>query len=209
MAAMANPSWKVGGQYFETCSCDFLCPCIYTNLAGQPTKGSCTVAMAFHIDQGNYGNVDLNGLNFAVVAYTPGPMGDGNWSVGVITDDRASNEQQQALVSIASGQGGGPMAALGPLVGTFLGVESKPIQFQMSGMNASVSIPGVLEQSLEGVPSPSKQGEPLYLENTLHPANPQIALAKSTGSHVSVFGLKWDDTSGNNNGHFAPFNWQQ
>ena len=52
---MANTSWKVGGQYFETCSCDYLCPCIATNLAGQPTKGSCTVAMAFHVDQGSYG----------------------------------------------------------------------------------------------------------------------------------------------------------
>jgi hypothetical protein len=144
---MANTSWKVGGEYFETCSCDYLCPCIATNLAGQPTKGSCTVAMAFHVDQGSYGDTDLHGLNFAVVAYTPGPMGDGNWSVGVITDERANAEQQQALVTIASGQGGGPMATLGPLVGKFLGAESKPIQFHKNGMTASVSIPGVLEQS--------------------------------------------------------------
>ena len=101
------------------------------------------------------------------------------------------------------------MAALGPLVSTFLGVESKPIQFQKSAMTASVSIPGVLEESLEGVPSPVEQGEPLYLDNTLHPANARIALAKSTGSHLHVFGLDWDDTSGKNNGHFAPFKWQQ
>jgi len=165
--------------------------------------------MVFHIDQGKYDQLDLGGLNFAVVAYTPGPMGDGNWSVGVITDDRANSDQQQALVAIASGQGGGPMAALGPLVGTFLGTESKPIQFQSSSMTASVSIPGVLEQSLEGVPSPVQQDEPIYLDRTLHPANPRIALAKSTGSHVHVFDLNWDDTSGKNNGHFAPFNWQQ
>jgi hypothetical protein len=206
---MANTSWKVGGQYFETCSCDYLCPCIATNLAGQPTKGSCTVAMAFHVDQGSYGATDLNGLNFAVIAYTPGPMGDGNWSVGVITDERANPEQQQALVAIASGQGGGPMAALAPLVGTFLGAESKPIQFQNHAMTASVSIPGVLEQAVEGVASPTKQGEALYLDNTLHPASPRLALAKSTGSHLHVFGLDWDDTRGTNNGHFAPFQWQQ
>jgi hypothetical protein len=206
---MANPSWKVGGEYFETCSCDYLCPCIATNLAGQPTKGSCTVAMAFHVDQGSYGDTDLHGLNFAVVAYTPGPMGDGNWSVGVITDERANAEQQQALVTIASGQGGGPMATLGPLVGKFLGAESKPIQFHKNGMTASVSIPGVLEQSLEGVPSPVNPSEPLYLDNTLHPANPRLALAKAKGSHLHVFGLDWDDTRGTNNGHFAPFQWQQ
>jgi hypothetical protein len=206
---MANTSWQVSGQYFETCSCDYLCPCLSTNLAGQPTKGSCTVAMAFHVDQGSYGNVDLNELSFAVIAYTPGPMGEGNWSVGVITDDRANSDQQQALVSIASGQGGGPMAALGPLVGTFLGAESKPIQFRKDAMTASVSIPGVLEQSVEGTPSPVVQGDTLYLDNTLHPANARLALGKSKGSHVHAFGLNWDDTSGNNNGHFAPFKWQQ
>jgi hypothetical protein len=165
--------------------------------------------MAFHVDQGRYGQVDLNGLNFAVIAYTPGAMGAGNWSVGVITDDRANSDQQQALVAIASGQGGGPMAALGPLVGTFLGAESKPIQFQKSDMTAAVSIPGVLEQSVEGVPSPVHQGEALYLDNTLHPANARIALAKSKDSHVHIFGLNWDDTSGTNNGHFAPFDWRQ
>ncbi len=205
---MANTSWQVSGQYFETCSCDYLCPCLSTNLAGQPTKGSCTVAMAFHVDQGSYGNLDLNGLSFAVIAYTPGPMGEGNWSVGVITDDRANSDQQQALVAIASGQGGGPMAALGPLVGTFLGAESKPIQFQKNAMTASVTIPGVLEQSVEGTPSPVVQGDTLYLDNTLHPANARLALGKSTGSHVHAFGLNWDDTSGTNNGHFAPFKWQ-
>jgi hypothetical protein len=206
---MANINWQVGGQYFETCNCDYLCPCLSTNLAVQPTKGSCTVAMAFHIDQGMYGNLALNGLNFVVVAYTPGPMGDGNWSVGVVTDERATPEQQTALVSIASGQGGGPMAALGPLVGTFLGVESKPIQFHNGPMTASVSIPGILEQAVEGVPSPVKPGEPLFLDNTGNPVNARLALAKSTGSHLHAFGLNWDDTTGKNNGHFAPFKWQQ
>lgn len=206
---MASTNWQVSGQYFETCSCDYLCPCIATNLAGKPTKGSCVVAMAFHIERGTYGNLALDGLNFAVIAHTPGPMGEGNWSVGVVTDDRANAEQQNALVAMASGQGGGPMAALGPLVSTFLGVESKPIQFKSDSSTASVTIPGILEEAVQGVPSPSVPGESLYLDNTLHPANPRIALAKSTGSHVHVFGLDWDDTSGNNNGHFAPFSWRQ
>jgi len=206
---MANTNWHVNGQYFETCSCDYLCPCLSTNLAGQPTKGSCTVAFAFHVEQGSYGSLHLNGLNFAVVAYTPGPMGDGNWSVGVITDERADAEQQKALVAIASGQGGGPMAALAPLVGTFLGAESRPIHFQSGAMSASISIPGILEQAVEGTPSPVKPGEPLYLDNTVHPVNARLALGKSTGSHLHAFGLNWDDTSGKNNGHLAPFTWQQ
>ena len=100
------------------------------------------------------------------------------------------------------------MAALGPLITTFLGAEVKPIQFEKHGMSRAVSIPGVLDQAVEGVPSVSKAGEPLYLDNTMHPANCRLALAKAKRSHLHAFGLSWDDTSGDNNGHFAPFTWQ-
>ncbi len=206
---MANSTWQVNGQYFETCNCDYLCPCMPTNLTGKHTYGDCNFAMVFHIDQRRYGNMTLDGLNFAVLAHAPGPsMSDGNISVGLITDERATAEQQQALVQIGSGQGGGPMAALGPLVSKMLGVEAKPIHFEKKAMSCSVSIPGVLDQAVEGVPSAVKEGEPLYVDNTVHPANARLALAKATRSHLHAFGLNWDDTSGKNNGHFAPFNWQ-
>lgn len=205
---MTSTSWQVKGDYFETCSCDYLCPCLTTNMAGTPTQGHCNVALAYHIDKGNYGDVSLDDLSFVVVANTPRAMGEGDWSVGLITDERATKEQQDALVAIASGQVGGPMAALGPLITNFLGVEAKPIHFQKEGMNRSISVPGLLDQACMGVPSPVNSEEPLYLDNTLHPSNARVALAKSTGSHVHAFGVDWDDSSGNNNGHFAPFDWQ-
>jgi hypothetical protein len=202
------PSWQIAGDYFETCSCDYLCPCIPTNLAGKPTKQWCNFAMVFHIDKGNSDAVKLDGLSFAVIGNAPDIMGKGNWSVGLIVDDRASAEQTQAITMIASGQAGGPPAILTGVVGKLLGVESKPIQFKKDGMRRSVSIPNMLEQSCEGMPSAANPGEPLYIENTIHPANSRLALAKATGSHLHAFGLNWDDTSGNNNGHFAPFNWR-
>ena len=200
-------NWQIRGSYFETCSCDYLCPCISSHLAAQPTQGHCNFAMVYHIDQGRYGSVMLDGLNFAIVGHTPSAMDQGNWSVGLIADDRATAEQQQALAAIASGQEGGPIAAVAPLVGTFLGVEARPIQLQSSGMSWSVSIPGVLDQAAEGVPG-ANQNDPLYLDNTLHPANTRLALAKAVRSHLHVFGIDWDDDSGRNNGHFAPFQWQ-
>jgi hypothetical protein len=204
---VADPAWQVSGQYFETCSCDFLCPCITSGLTALPTNGVCTAALGFQIGRGHHGGVSLDGLRFVVVLRTPGEMVKGNWSVGVIADERASPEQQQALVGIASGQAGGPMAALGPLVGTFLGVESGAITFTQSGNRWSMSVPGKLDQAVEPVPG-ARPDEPLYIDNTVHPANTRLALAKATGSHVHAFGLDWDDTSGQNNGHFAPFSWQ-
>lgn len=206
---MAGTAWEVKGEYFETCSCDYLCPCVPGNLAGKQTKGHCDFAFVFRIDEGRYGNLKLNGLNFVVVGHAPGPtMSDGNIGVGLILDERASPEQREALTQIGSGQGGGPMAALGPLVGQILGVEARPIRFHKEGLTCDVFVPEVLNQAVEGVPSPVKEGEPLYIDNTVHPANSRLALAKATRSHIHIFGINWDDNSGKNNGHFAPFAWK-
>jgi hypothetical protein len=207
---MADTQWQVSGEYFETCSCDYVCPCITSNLAAQPSKGSCTAALAFRIERGRYDAVTLDGLSFVVLLRTPGVMVQGNWSVGLIVDERANQEQQQAIAGIASGQAGGPMAGLGPLVGTFLGMEARPIRFQKGadGMSWSLEVPGLVDQAAQGVPSPTKPGEALAIDNTLHPANARLALATATRSHLHAFGLDWDDDSGRNNGHFAPFSWQ-
>lgn len=205
---MAKISWQLSGDYFEACSCTYVCPCVPSNMAAQPTKGYCDVALVFHVDRGRFGKVKLDGLNFIVVAHTPGVMANGNWSVGLIVTDKAKPEQQEALTQIASGQAGGPMAAVAPLIGKFLGVERKPIKFQKKGLSRSVSVPGVLDQAVEGTPSPSKKGEPLYIDNAFHPANSRLALAKASRSHLHAFGIDWDDTTGQNNGHFAPFRWK-
>jgi hypothetical protein len=199
-------NWRIKGEYFETCSCDFLCPCA-TSLEAEPTKGSCTFAFVQRIDEGKYGDVSLNGLLFAVVGTTPEAMMKGNWSVGVVTDQRAKPEQKDAIVKITSGQSGGPMAALAPLISKFLGVESKPIKFQMNGMSRSATVGDMIDQAVEGVPG-ANESEPMYLENVAHPVATRLALAKATRSHVHAFGLSWDDESGKNNGHFAPFEWR-
>src|ERR1700738_5234081 len=135
---MATPIWNISGQYYETCSCDFVCPCLPGQMAVRPSKGSCTFAMAFQIDRGRYDKVSLDGLGFIVLGLTPEAMGKGNWSVGLIADERATVEQREAITAIASGSAGGPMSALSGLIGKFLGVESAPIVFDRSGAKWSV-----------------------------------------------------------------------
>ena len=205
--ATATQAWQVKGQYFENCSCDFLCPCPSSSFTAQPTKGDCIAALAFRIDEGRYGDTPLDGLNFAVVLRTPEAMANGNWSVGLIVDERARPEQQEALATIVSGQAGGPMANFAPLIGDFRGVQTAPIEFRQEGMRWSVSIPGLLDLTTEGVPGVN-QDEPMYIDNTAHPASARLALAKSVRSRLHAFGLDWDDESGRNNGHFAPWDWQ-
>jgi hypothetical protein len=206
---MAQTSWTASGQYYETCSCDFVCPCVPGQMAVAPTKGTCTFAMAYQIERGSYGSVSLDGLGFIILALTPEAMGKGNWSVGVIADERGTAEQREALTAIASGSGGGPIAALGPLVGKFLGVATAPIKFDRKGAKWSVTAGKLLDMSAEAAMGLNPNNtEPLYLDNTGHPAADRFALAHALKSHVDALGLTWSDASGKNNGQFAPFNWR-
>jgi hypothetical protein len=144
-----------------------------------------------------------------VLGFTPEAMGKGNWSVGLVIDDSATPQQRDAITAIASGQAGGPMAALGGLIGKFLGVESAPIKFDKSGANWSVTAAKLVDMAAQpamGI-NPNTT-EPLQLSNTGHPASNRISLAHATKSHVDALGLKWSETSGKNNGQYAPFNWR-
>lgn len=206
---MATLSWQVSGQYYETCSCDFVCPCLPGQMAVSPSKGSCTFAMAFQIDRGSYGTVSLDGLGFIVLGLTPEAMGKGNWSVGVIADERASAEQRDAITAIASGAAGGPMSALSGLIGKFLGVASAPIRFDRNGATWSVTASGLVDMAAVGAKGLNPDAEPLHFDNTGHPAADRFALAHASKSHVHALGLAWDDGSGKNNGQYAPFSWRR
>lgn len=205
---MAESNWAISGDYFETCNCDYLCPCIVTHMTARPTTGDCKVAIVFRINEGHFGDLSLDGVSFVVAAYTPGPMADGDWTVGLIIDESASEAQREAVGTIASGQAGGPMAHAAPLIGTFAGIETAPIKIESSGMAFKVTAPGFLDIGANGTPSAENPDEPMIIDNTAHPANKRLALAQATHSHMHVFGIDWDDTSGKNNGHFAPFAWQ-
>jgi hypothetical protein len=165
--------------------------------------------MAFQIERGRFGDIVLDGLGFIVLGFTPGAMGKGDWLVGLVTDARANAEQRDAIVAIASGSGGGPMAAVTGLVGTFLGVEAAPITFERSGVSGSVKASSFVNMAASGAMGINPAaGQPLELDNTGHPAANRFTLARASKSHVNALGLKWDDLSGTNNGQYAPFSWQ-
>ena len=206
---MATPAWQLDGQYYETCNCDFVCPCLPSQMQGKPTKDSCNFAMAFQIEHGKYGALALDGLGFIVLGHTPEEMGKGNWTVGLIADERASAEQREAITAIASGSAGGPMALLSGLVGNFAGVESAPIQFERDGVKWSVAAQEKIDMAAQGAMGVNPQAsEPLHLDHTGHPAADRFALAHASRSHVHALGFDWDDVSGKNNGQYAPFSWQ-
>jgi hypothetical protein len=209
MEAPMARQWNLNGRYYETCNCDFVCPCVPTQMAAQPSKGDCTFAMGFEVERGRYGDVSLDGLGFIVIGHTPEAMNKGNWSVGLVVDDRANASQRDALASIVSGQAGGPMAALSGLVTKFLGVEPARIRFDDDGRRWSIEAPGLVDMAAEAAMGlDPNASEPIQLDNTGHPAANRFSLARVARSHVHAFGLDWDDASGGNNGQFAPFAWR-
>jgi hypothetical protein len=200
-------TWQITGQYMETCNCAFLCPCITSNLTARPTEGDCKAAVTLHIDKGAKDGVKLDGLSFVVMMHSPGAMGEGNITVGLIVDEVATDQQVEAISAIATGSAGGPMAALAPLVGRIAGVERRPIRFDADGLNRSMQAGELLDQACEGVASAVNPDQAICIDNTAHPVNSRLSLAKATRSKFNVFGIDWDDATGTRNGHFAPFSW--
>ena len=152
--------WQIAGDYFENCNCKVVCPCLLSPnqpLTSSPTEGACEVAFAFHINSGSYGNITLDGLNVAMIARTPGPMGEGNWSVALYLDERVNEQQRQALAAIFTGSAGGPLGALAPLITTVLGAKTVPITFHIAGKRRSVEIPNIMHLAVHPLPSPLSQ----------------------------------------------------
>jgi hypothetical protein len=101
------------------------------------------------------------------------------------------------------------MAALSGLIGKFLGAEPAPIAFDRSGARWSIRASSLLDMAAEGAKGINPNAtEPMYLENTGHPAADRFALAHASKSHVNALGLEWNDASGKNNGQYAPFSWR-
>jgi hypothetical protein len=200
--------WQLTGDYFENCNCDVVCPCLISTgapLTARPTQGACAVMLAFHIDSGSHDDTAIDGLNVVLVAHTPGPMADGNWSVAAYIDERADDGQTAALGAIFTGADGGPMAAFAPLIGTQLGVKKMAIRYAIAGKSRSVEIPGVMQMAVEPIPTMHPSGE--IWAGLGHPVAPDrlaLAVGKS-GSTFADYGMRWDNSG--KNGHYAPISW--
>ena len=123
-------SWSLKGSYVETCSCELMCPCNLSFDHGA-TYDYCRVTLAFNITEGAVDGTDIGGRRVVIIADTPKVMTEGNWRLGVYIDDGASEQQFDRLVKVFSGELGGPMGALAPLIGEIRGVERAAIEIEL------------------------------------------------------------------------------
>jgi hypothetical protein len=188
-------SWTIAGSYFETCSCDVVCPCT-ASLSLGATHDYCRVVLVFDVKEGEVEGVDVSGLTVAAVAETPKVMTDGNWRLGVFIDADASDEQAEKLGGVFSGALGGPMEALGPLVGENLGVQRASIEVREEGLTHSVKIGDSVDFEVEDVVSFGVEtGEPARLVGIFHPAGSELTIARATRSRIDAFGISYEGKS--------------
>jgi len=196
-------SWKVNGTYFEACNCAAACPCVFLSA---PTEGNCTAIVAWHIENGSFGSTSLNGFNVVLLAHSPGHMMQTKWKVALYLDERASAEQQKALGGIFSGQAGGHLAAVAPLIGEVMGVKAVPIEYSANGKQRSLRIPKIAEADIEALEG--QGGALVTIEN--HPFTPvpgqRAVVSTSKRLNISDYGISLDING--KNGFYSPFAYQ-
>jgi hypothetical protein len=196
-------SWKLSGTYFESCSCEVVCPCT-ASLALGADYDRCRVTLVFNIVDGEVEGTDVGGLKVAAVADTPKVMSEGTWRVGVFVDAAASDDQAEKLTAVFGGQLGGPMAALAPLVSENLGIERAPIEVREDGLRHSVRIGDAVDFEIEDVVSFGVEtGEPARLAGIFHPVGSELTIAKATRSHVDAFGIAYEGKAAFSSSSFA------
>jgi hypothetical protein len=195
-------SFSVQGDYFEVCSCDVSCNCVWL---GPATRDDCDVLLAWHVTSGNKDGVDLSGLNAVMAVHSPKQMTDGGWKGALYLDDRASAGQSEALGAVFSGAAGGHLANLGPLIGEVAGVEPATIRFEKSDGSLHAEVTGALSMSSEQVVGMDGQ-EPAVIANAPFGAVTQ-PVRQGTSSDVSYHG-HWNMNFSGTNSFITDFRYE-
>ena len=196
-------SWNLRGSYVETCSCELMCPCNLSFDHGA-TYDFCRASLVFDIREGSVEGTDIAGCKVAIIIDTPKVMTDGNWRVGVFVGDEADDDQFGQLVRVFSGQLGGPMAALAPLIGEMLGAERAAIDIDHDGLRHSVRIAGGIDFEIEDiVPFGVESGEPVRFAGMFHPVASDLTMAEARRSRIDAFGISYEGKTGLSTSDFS------
>ena len=167
-------AYRLAGTYVAVCDCSLYCPC---PTDGPPTgkDGQCHSTMVFQVRDGSVADTDLSGVDFALFNHFPSNLTAGNWTVGLVVDDAASDEQVEAIEQIFSGEEAGLLGLLGALIGEHKGTERAPIR--VSG--GSVSIGEMAQFTFE--PALGGDGSPTTVKNAMFGLAPEYQIGKGSG----------------------------
>jgi hypothetical protein len=151
-------AYHIEGRLLEVCTCNILCPCW---VGEDPDHGTCDSSFAWQIDKGTIQGVDVSGRTLALSVHIPGNVLVGNWRAVVCVDDGSSQEQQEAMLKVFTGQLGGAIADLAGLIGEVIAVERAPISFTVQEGKGTLTIGSVVDAEL--APFQGATGSPAYV----------------------------------------------
>jgi len=196
-------SWNLRGSYVETCSCELMCPCNLSFDHGA-TYDFCRVTLVFNIREGEIDGTPIGGLKVVAIAESPKIMTQGNWRLGVFVDEKATDLQFDKLVQVFTGQLGGPMAAIAPLVGEVLGVQRAAIEVSDDGLRHSVRVGDVIDFEIQDiVPFGIGTGRPVRFDGMFHPVAANLTMAEARRSRINAFGIQYVGKTGLSTSEFS------
>ncbi len=183
--------WSLEGELILNCNCTVFCPCVISLGKHPPTEGYCQAWAGVRIDRGRSGDVDLSGLNVAMLLDIPGKMERGNWTLALWIDDRATDEQFERLEAIFRGKGKGTTGLFTLLVGEYLGAERAPVEFVTDGDTRSLSVGRAIQGEVKPIAG-ARSGEEVSVVNTQYWMGPEVVVAEATKGRVRAFGRVWN-----------------
>ncbi|GBD15230.1 hypothetical protein HRbin26_00116 [bacterium HR26] len=171
-------AYTLEGRLLEVCTCNVICPCW---VGEDPDGGTCDGVIAWHIDRGEINGGDVSNRTIAVAAHIPGNVLKGNWRAAVYLDERATPEQEDAILAVWTGKLGGPVADLVQLVGEIAGLERVPILFDVEDGKGRLAIGAAVEAEL--MPLQGATGQPTTLHDSVFstiPGSPAYVSKAST-----------------------------
>jgi hypothetical protein len=204
------PNWRVTGDWFDVCKCNVPCPCIF---AQAPSYGDCDGVLAYHIKKGIYGQTQLDGLNILALGYFKGNIwaGETKATISIFFDEKANEEQREALHMIFSGKAGGFMAEFAKLVGEVRGTEYAPIKFEVADDLSywSAEIPGKVIAKAEALSGPmtpaGKRVQTINAPGSEVGPGTVATWGRAVTNEVDALGFKWEWNY--RSSKHIPFDW--
>jgi hypothetical protein len=193
----AKTKWSIEADYLQACNCAYGCPCEFS---APPTLGFCEGLGAWRINQGNHGDIRLDGLGLAFAAHWPKAIHEGGGTVCAFVDEKASPAQRDALVQIVSGSAGGlPFEILAATFSKMLEPRFVPFLFHFNGRNSSVKLGDALRISVVTISNPvTKEPESVRVEHATGFVFKAAECVSAKEMSVSAGELKfsWPDKAG-------------
>ena len=183
--------YQLVGSLLEVCSCETLCPCW---IGEDPDQGTCDSVVAYQISKGTIRGVQVDGLTLVNVCKIPGNVLEGNWRVIVFVDDRATDEQMEALLDAFTGKLGGPLADLAGLVGQVEEVRRAPVEHSIVDGAGQLKVGDMVDCSMEPYRGPD--GSITTLNNSIFSTVPGSPAYVSKSDHQKIdipeHGYQWE-----------------